>query len=269
MVTGIRHKAVLVLGCLLVAVVMACGGGPSEAESEATVEARVELAKASLVAPTAAPLPTYTPMPTYTPAPAPAPEVVVKEVIVEKPVEVVVEKEVVKEIIVEKIVEVVVTAAPLPTYTPLPTLTPQVIIKEVVVTATPTPTPHPGYRLFINGRAVQFGFTTIGVGNGFLHVDQPTDYYANTYTRGSIVTVMVNPTVPGSTVTWTGVDTQSRKSATVRMTSDQYVNVDIALPPPTPTPTPVLRCHPPGAGGRSPGWRRRQATGPGLPGIPG
>ena len=42
MLTGIRHKAVLVLGCLLVAVALACGGGPPEAEIEATVEARVE-----------------------------------------------------------------------------------------------------------------------------------------------------------------------------------------------------------------------------------
>jgi hypothetical protein len=43
MVTGIRHTAVLVLGCLLVAVALAaCGGGPSEAEIEATVVARIE-----------------------------------------------------------------------------------------------------------------------------------------------------------------------------------------------------------------------------------
>ena len=67
-------------------------------------------------------------------APAPAPEVVVREVPV------------------EKIVEVVVTAAPLPAYTPLPIHTPmptytsapvevvyEEVIVEVVVTATPTP----------------------------------------------------------------------------------------------------------------------------------
>ena len=41
--TGMRHKAVLVLGCLLVAVALAaCGGGPSEAEIEATVVARID-----------------------------------------------------------------------------------------------------------------------------------------------------------------------------------------------------------------------------------
>ena len=62
MFTWIRHKAVLVLGCLLVAVALAaCGGGPSEAEIDATVEARVELAKASFT-----------------------PQEIVKEVIVEK-----------------------------------------------------------------------------------------------------------------------------------------------------------------------------------------
>ena len=43
MVTGIRHKAVLVLGCLLIVMALAaCGGGPSEADIGATVEARVE-----------------------------------------------------------------------------------------------------------------------------------------------------------------------------------------------------------------------------------
>ena len=80
MFTGMRHTAVLVLGLVLVALVMACGDpattptGVSIPEPtpdiKATVEARVELAKASLVAPTAAPLPTYTPLPTFTPAPA-------------------------------------------------------------------------------------------------------------------------------------------------------------------------------------------------------
>ena len=42
MLSGMRHTAVLVLGCLLVALVMACGGGPSEAEIEATVVARID-----------------------------------------------------------------------------------------------------------------------------------------------------------------------------------------------------------------------------------
>ena len=72
---GMRHKAVLVLGFALLALVVACGDTQPLPDIDATVEARVALAKASLVAPTAAPLPTYTPMPTYTPAPALAPEV--------------------------------------------------------------------------------------------------------------------------------------------------------------------------------------------------
>ena len=72
MIIAIRHKALLALGCVLLAVMLAaCGGsGPFEADIEATVEARVELAKVSLVAPTAAPMPTYTPPPTYISAPA-------------------------------------------------------------------------------------------------------------------------------------------------------------------------------------------------------
>jgi len=58
----------------LTLIVMACDGGSQELpDIDATVEARVALAEASLVAPTAAPLPTYTPMPTYTPAPTAAP----------------------------------------------------------------------------------------------------------------------------------------------------------------------------------------------------
>ena len=83
-----KHTAVLVLGCLLVALVMACGGGPSEAEIEATVVARIDekqaedaaletMAKAMLEAtaqavPTATPLP---PTPTLTPTPTPTPNV--------------------------------------------------------------------------------------------------------------------------------------------------------------------------------------------------
>jgi hypothetical protein len=59
MLASIRHKALLVLGCVLLAVMLAaCGGRPSEAD----IEARVELSKASLVAPTAVSLPT-TPTP--------------------------------------------------------------------------------------------------------------------------------------------------------------------------------------------------------------
>ena len=49
---------------------VACGDTQPLPDIDATVEARVEVAKASLVAPTAAPLPTYTPLPTFTPAPA-------------------------------------------------------------------------------------------------------------------------------------------------------------------------------------------------------
>ena len=93
--TGMRHTAVLVLGCLLVAVALAaCGGGPSEAEIEVTVVARIEekqaedaaleakveaMAKAMVEAtaqalPTATPVPptpTSTPIPTTTPTQVP------------------------------------------------------------------------------------------------------------------------------------------------------------------------------------------------------
>ena len=77
MFTRMRHTAVLVLGFALVALVMACGGGPSEAEIEATVVARIEekqaedaaleakvetMAKAMVEA-TAQAVPTATPLP--------------------------------------------------------------------------------------------------------------------------------------------------------------------------------------------------------------
>ena len=43
MLTGIRNTAVLLLGLVLVAVALsACGDGPSEADIEATVVARIE-----------------------------------------------------------------------------------------------------------------------------------------------------------------------------------------------------------------------------------
>jgi len=102
-------------GALIITLMLstACGG-MSDTDIDATVEARVELAKSSLIAPTPVQLPTYTPVPVPTPK--------------------IIEKIVVKEIPVERIVEL--TAVPLPTYTPAP-----VVI--VVVTATPTRTPMP------------------------------------------------------------------------------------------------------------------------------
>ena len=103
--------------------VLACGGAsntPDLPDIEATVEARLELAKASLVAPTAVPLPTYTPMP------LPSPEVIVKEVVVEK--EVPVEVQVIKEV---EVIKRVIVPGP---------------DRVVIVTATPTshPPPHAG-----------------------------------------------------------------------------------------------------------------------------
>ena len=61
---------------------IACSESQPLPDIEATVEARVELAKASLVAPSPVPLPTYKPLPTYTPAPTPLPEVVINVTVV-------------------------------------------------------------------------------------------------------------------------------------------------------------------------------------------
>ena len=68
MLTDIRHKAVLVLGLTLFAVAVACGDTPPLPDIEATIEARVELAKASPTIP--APAPTRKPgRPTAIPTP--------------------------------------------------------------------------------------------------------------------------------------------------------------------------------------------------------
>ena len=80
MSNGMKHIAITMLGLVLLAMLVACEGPGSALENqflgpptatpdvEATVEARVEIAKASLVAPTTAPLPTYTPLPTPDPS---------------------------------------------------------------------------------------------------------------------------------------------------------------------------------------------------------
>ena len=82
MLARMRHTPVL-----LAALVVACGGGPSEADIEATVEARVEIAKASftpqvivkqvivekIVVVTATPTPTPTQVPQVPPTPTPTP----------------------------------------------------------------------------------------------------------------------------------------------------------------------------------------------------
>ena len=55
----------LLLPAAFMLLLVACGGTQPLPDIDATVEARVEVAKASLVAPAAVPLPTYTPRPTY------------------------------------------------------------------------------------------------------------------------------------------------------------------------------------------------------------
>ena len=85
MLAGIRHTAVLLLGLVLVAVALsACGDGPSEAEIEATVVARIDEKQAedaaletkaqAMVEATAQAVPEATPVPpspTSTPSPTP------------------------------------------------------------------------------------------------------------------------------------------------------------------------------------------------------
>ena len=52
--TGMRHIAVLVLGCVLLTLALsACGRGPSEVDIEATVVARIEEKQAEDAAPEA------------------------------------------------------------------------------------------------------------------------------------------------------------------------------------------------------------------------
>jgi len=108
-----------------------CGGGQAGSTPyiDATVEARVKPAEASLSVP-AASVPTAAPLPTYARVATPAPQVVIKELVGEVPVEVAVEKE------VEKIAEVVVTV----TTSPAPMATPS---QTPVPTATPSQTPFP------------------------------------------------------------------------------------------------------------------------------
>ena len=151
MISIIRHTGLLLLG-LLILVGVACGDSQPLPDIDATVEARVELAKASLVASSPVPLPTYKPLPTYTPVATPVPEVVIKEVDVIKEVEVIkeviVEKEVIKEVPVEKVVEVikevivekeVIKEVPVEKIVKLEKTVVEIV--EVVVTATPTATP--------------------------------------------------------------------------------------------------------------------------------
>ena len=74
MLAGVRHKAVLVFECVLVALVLAaCGGGAPEVEIEATVEVKVQaVAKATALSiPTVTPVPTVAPITTTTSKPVP------------------------------------------------------------------------------------------------------------------------------------------------------------------------------------------------------
>lgn len=124
MASQIRYLGLILLVLVALAVI-ACGDNEPLPDIDATVEASVKRAIASLVVPTLAPLPTYTPMPTYTPVPRVIPIMGVprKEVVIEK--------------IVVQTVVVVLTATPLPAQ-PAATAVP---VNKVVVAKAATAVP--------------------------------------------------------------------------------------------------------------------------------
>ncbi len=128
----------------------------------------------------------------------------------------------------------VATATAVPTPTPIPVASP---------TPGPTATPGPkaiklhGYRLYINGVALQPGQSIFAVPNGKVVLSWPPDD-DGTYPPDSIIPVLVVPAVPGSKLMLAGFRTESGQTGYVYMNLDRYVSVLISLPVTTPTPTP-------------------------------
>jgi len=159
-VTGMRHITVLVLGCVLLTLALsACGGGPVEAEiqatvearlneervAEATVEAKAEAMAKAIIEATAQAVPTATsappmPTPTHTPTPSATPITTTPELLTATPTPNVVAT-------VQALVMAVLTALPSPTpaSTPLPSPTPAPVAPAAPapVAAAPAPTATP------------------------------------------------------------------------------------------------------------------------------
>ena len=158
--TGMRHITVLVLGCALLTLALsACGGGPVEAEiqatveaglneervAEATVEAKAEAMAKAMIGATAHAVPTATsappiPTPTHTPTPSATPITTTPELLTATPTPNVVAT-------VQALVMAVLTAlpSPTPTSTPLPSPTPAPVAPAAPapVAAAPAPTATP------------------------------------------------------------------------------------------------------------------------------
>ena len=161
-----------------------------------------------------------------------------------------------------------VTAAPeqsvviSPTASPIPVATATALPTPVSVPApSPTPgltaTPGPaaiklhGYRLYINGVALQPGQTNFAIANGKVVLSWPPDD-DGTYPPDSTVPVLVVPAAPGAMVMLAGFRTQSGQTGYVYMNLDRYVSVLISSPVATPTPTPRPSPTPAATPGPSP-----------------
>lgn len=103
----------------------------------------------------------------------------------------------------------------------------------------PTPTPLPRSKLTINGFALTPNSTQFRVGNGTVILSTPPDG-DGMYPKGLILTMWVEPSIPGSRVSWTSVDVDSGAIVTVNLAGNRNVSVQIIPPPATATPAPVI-----------------------------
>ena len=170
---------------------------------------------------TPAPTPTSTPVPTPTPTQAPTPTPLPPPTATPAPTP-------------------TATPLPLPTPTPAPTATPAPTPTSM---PTPTPTPVPGFTLTINGERIRAGQAALAVTYGVVTLDE-IPRADGTYPRETIVTLEVKPTIPGSFVSWGGVDSRAGNFATLRMRRNTSLILGILLPEsvqargPIPTPAP-------------------------------
>ena len=155
MLGGMRHKVIVALGCLLLAVLAACGGGSQITDtqtSEAKVVANVDVEPSptkqpSEPKPTTPPTPKLTPIPTPMPTPTQVPPAATPTS-----------------------VPPTATPTPVPTSSPTPTLTP-----APTFTATATHTPSPSVEETQSSNVFDdFGFT--------LSLDKDTSFSSSNLT---------------------------------------------------------------------------------------
>ena len=122
--------------------------------------------------------------------------------------------------------------------------------RKITLTIPPRPV-DPGFELFIYDIAVPAGATSAPVPGGYV-VLSPPPQADGTYPSGTIVTMTVVPNSSSATYTWRNTNSQSGATATVEISGQRFIYVDITtgsipvtpVPPVAPAPVATVSVTP-------------------------